>query len=264
MLAVHVRVRDDEEVLVGRYGARHRRVTASAAARRVRDEPAGAEIIVPRSIARSEVVAVREMTQLVGWTQTPDAAHRTSCVCRMCLRVGMPDRMRRIRAEYGRLLAIIARSRDAEARRNAASDLDRAVEASNGRVDAKPIERLARDADAVVRRHVTRLFAFFPIRVAEPALVRLIGDESYDVRRAAAETLVRRLGPVRAAQIGDGRPEVVAAVLDELEFREPMPAFVELLGRIAAGDRVREVARAWLEDTMSASMRRSIEALVSC
>lgn len=134
MIAVHVRVPDDEEVLVGRYGTAHRRVTAAEASRWVREHPAGAQIIVLRAVPRREVVAIRQMTQLVGWTETPEGTHRRSCICVMCLPIGLPGRIRRIRAEYTRAQAVLRRSTDPKARREAQWVIDQAQEVAPGRL----------------------------------------------------------------------------------------------------------------------------------
>lgn len=233
MVAVHLRVPDDEAVLVGRYGAAHRRVSAVAASRWVREHSAGAEIIVPRAVPRRDVLAIRRMPQLVGWTETPDAAHRRSCICARCLPVGVPGRIRQIRVEYTRAVTVLRRSKDGKARASAVWEMEKALESAPGRLDHAPLERFARDGDPIVRELVTSLLRFVPLRVAQPALLERLEDDCSDVRKAAAETLVRKLGPVRSAKIAWSHAEVVEAIGADLEWRERTPELDALAARVA-------------------------------
>src|SRR5689334_11713773 len=84
MVAVHFVLPSEEEVLVGRYATAHERLPLRDAVRRVLASPAGNEIIVTRSVRRREIVGIRNVTQLVGWTATPEAGAKNDCVCQMC------------------------------------------------------------------------------------------------------------------------------------------------------------------------------------
>ena len=150
MIAVHFRVPDDELVLVGRYGARHDRVRASLASRRVSSAPGGMEIIVERPIGEREIVSLREMGQLVGWTESP-VKSRWSCICRFCLPPGVPDRMRRIRAMCRQALMTLRQSKDPTVRKAAIWTLETARESAGERglgdaLDRKVVAILAQKA----------------------------------------------------------------------------------------------------------------------
>ncbi|MGS2617695.1 hypothetical protein ACVCAH_24705 [Micromonospora sp. LZ34] len=69
LVAVHLRLPDDEPVTVGRYGAPPREATAAQAVAAVRelDDPRGYEVFVPRAITSTEVRRVRDVPQGVGW-----------------------------------------------------------------------------------------------------------------------------------------------------------------------------------------------------
>jgi hypothetical protein len=90
LMAVHVRLPDDEPVRVGHYGARPRRATAAQAIAVVRglDDPRGYEVFVPRAIAAAEVRRVHDVPQGVGWRYLPAAHGRRPCPCPACLRGG--------------------------------------------------------------------------------------------------------------------------------------------------------------------------------
>jgi hypothetical protein len=90
LVGVHLRLRDDETVTVGRYGAEPREVTAAQAVAVVRelDDPRGYEVFVPRAIAAAEVRRVRDIPQGVGWRYLPGAHGRRPCPCPGCLRRG--------------------------------------------------------------------------------------------------------------------------------------------------------------------------------
>ncbi|WP_018381954.1 HEAT repeat domain-containing protein [Wenjunlia vitaminophila] len=97
LVAVHVRLDDDQRVLVGRYTDRTRgaqsTVTAAEAVRRIAalDDPRGWEVFVPRAIRPREVHRIRPVPQVVGWRYYPDAHGVRPCTCMGC----------RVRGEYG-------------------------------------------------------------------------------------------------------------------------------------------------------------------
>jgi hypothetical protein len=101
LVAVDVRLPDDEQVTVGRYGQPPRRVTSAEAVAAVRElaDPRGWEIFVPRAIASGEVRRIRSVRQGIGWRYQPDAHGRAPCACPVCLPAGS-YRASRIRARY--------------------------------------------------------------------------------------------------------------------------------------------------------------------
>ncbi|UWE10815.1 HEAT repeat domain-containing protein [Actinacidiphila bryophytorum] len=97
LVAVHMRLDDDQQVLVGRYTDRSRgaqaTVSASEAVRRIAalEDPRGWEVFVPRAIRPSEVHRVRTAPQVAGWRYLPDAHGARPCTCFGC----------RVRGGYG-------------------------------------------------------------------------------------------------------------------------------------------------------------------
>ncbi|MFD1366007.1 HEAT repeat domain-containing protein [Actinoplanes sichuanensis] len=96
LVAVDVRIPDDEPVTVGRYGREPQRLTAAAATAHLRGlaDPRGYEIFVPRSIRPAEVRRIRALPQGVGWRHVPDAHGRRPCTCPVCLQPGTPGSAR--------------------------------------------------------------------------------------------------------------------------------------------------------------------------
>lgn len=97
LVAVHVRLDDEQPVLVGHYADRARSsqaaVRAAEAVRRVAalDDPRGWEVFVPRAIRPREIHRVRAAPQVAGWRYRPDAHGTPPCTCYGC----------RIRGGYG-------------------------------------------------------------------------------------------------------------------------------------------------------------------
>jgi hypothetical protein len=87
LVAVHVRLPDDEPVTVGRYSVPPRAVTAAEAVAAVAEleDPRGYEVFVPRAISRAEIRHVRNVPQGVGWRYVPAAHGRRPCSCPGCL-----------------------------------------------------------------------------------------------------------------------------------------------------------------------------------
>lgn len=97
LMAVHIRLDDGQDVLVGRCTDRRKgarsTVPAAEAVRRIAalDDPRGWEVFVPRAIRPREVHRIRSAPQNVGWRYWPDAHGVRPCTCRGC----------RVRGEYG-------------------------------------------------------------------------------------------------------------------------------------------------------------------
>ncbi|MGW7199128.1 HEAT repeat domain-containing protein [Streptomyces chryseus] len=97
LVAVHVRLDDDQHVLVGHYADRVRgaqaAVPAAEAVRRIAalDDPRGWEVFVPRAIRPREVHRIRAAPQVMGWRYQPDAHGVRPCTCYGC----------RVRGGYG-------------------------------------------------------------------------------------------------------------------------------------------------------------------
>ncbi|MGW4650025.1 HEAT repeat domain-containing protein [Kitasatospora sp. NPDC004289] len=97
LVAVDLRLADDQPVLVGHYGGRgkhaHQELTAAEAVRRVRElrDPLGWEVFVPRAVTAREVRRVRSVPQGVGWRYAPGVHGTRPCTCFGC----------RVRGEYG-------------------------------------------------------------------------------------------------------------------------------------------------------------------
>lgn len=97
LVAVHVRLDDAQQVLVGRYTDRVRgeqsAVPAAAAVRRIvaLEDPRGWEVFVPRAIRPREVHRIRSAPQVAGWRYLPDAHGERPCTCFGC----------RVRGGYG-------------------------------------------------------------------------------------------------------------------------------------------------------------------
>ncbi|MFE9815746.1 HEAT repeat domain-containing protein [Streptomyces sp. NBC_00236] len=95
LVAVHLRLPDDEPVTVGHYSNRPAptATTASEAVRRLAalEDPRGWEVFVPRAAARSEVHRVHTVRQVTGWRYFPGSNGTAPCTCYGC----------RVRGEYG-------------------------------------------------------------------------------------------------------------------------------------------------------------------
>jgi hypothetical protein len=92
LVAVHVRLKDDTPVTVGRYGVEPEQLSAAQACELVRAlaDPRGYEVFVPRAITAHEVRHVRHIPQGIGWRYLPGAHGRAPCACPVCLAPGTP------------------------------------------------------------------------------------------------------------------------------------------------------------------------------
>ncbi|GAA1864041.1 HEAT repeat domain-containing protein [Asanoa iriomotensis] len=90
LVAVRLRLPDDEPVTVGHYRAAPDEVVAAEAVARIRGvaDPRGYEVFVPRAIRPGEVRGIRAVPQGVGWRYFPDAHGRRPCPCPSCMTRG--------------------------------------------------------------------------------------------------------------------------------------------------------------------------------
>ncbi|CAM4449365.1 HEAT repeat domain-containing protein [Nocardia ninae] len=86
-IAVHFRIPDDEPVLVGHYSDAGTEMTAAEAVSLIMraEDARGYQVVVPRSIAPTELHRVRHVRQVTGWRYHPNAHGRRPCVCPACL-----------------------------------------------------------------------------------------------------------------------------------------------------------------------------------
>lgn len=88
LVAVHFRIADDEPVYARHYRDTPQPYSAAEAVGHIRalPDPRGAEIIVPRRIAASEITAIRPLPRGIGWRYFPEAKTRplNLCDCPMC------------------------------------------------------------------------------------------------------------------------------------------------------------------------------------
>jgi len=101
---VFFRIPDDQAVWVGRYNGEHRLITAAEAVALLMsaDRSDGFEVIIPRSILRSEISRARSLPQVVGWRYYPEAkGHIPKCGCSYCIRGQIKSRRLQVAFEAG-------------------------------------------------------------------------------------------------------------------------------------------------------------------
>lgn len=89
LVAVHVRLRSEVPVWVGRYNAEHRRVPLGHAIGLIMDESSalGWQIVLPFRVDVKAIHAIREVPQVIGWRYFP-TSHQDGpwkCLCNFCL-----------------------------------------------------------------------------------------------------------------------------------------------------------------------------------
>jgi hypothetical protein len=104
-VGVYFRVPDAQEVWAGRYNEDKKPMSAAQATARLANERSlGYEVIIPRSVAPSEIQSVRALPQTVGWRYFPGAHGRgIFCGCKYCQRGQAKSRAIQQRYEQGAL-----------------------------------------------------------------------------------------------------------------------------------------------------------------
>lgn len=215
MVAVTFRVPDEERVHVGRYDLPHVESSAAECAAWVRKNPAGAEVVLARSVRKRELVGVREITQLVGWTNVPEKI-AWDCVCSACLTPGLPDRFRRIRAAYLRSLDAARKAATIPELVRALGNVATPLEAARRRIPPTKVLGFARHPDARVRIAAAGLYGHFKWSAVGSVLGALAHADPDDaVRAAAIRASWRVVGLRRAGDLfGDSGPNAASVLVD--------------------------------------------------
>ncbi|GAA2239600.1 hypothetical protein GCM10010232_28160 [Streptomyces amakusaensis] len=206
LVAVHVRLDDEQRVLVGRYGDRlldaQAAVPASEAVRRIAalEDPRGWEVFVPRAVRPREIHRVRTAPQVSGWRFVPDAHGTRPCTCFGCrVRGGYGSRRLRERLPHpldgppppaGVLLARIAAAGDP----GDPTALREALHwfSMRRRGPLARLGRLAAHPDPGVREELAWTVARWSTPGVTELLTGLSADPAPDVREAAREALASR------------------------------------------------------------------------
>jgi hypothetical protein len=191
MIAVYFSLSSDAEVLVGRYNLSHARLPLGDAIARLMRSPMGCELIVPRSIVKREVKSIREIRQLVGWTELPEAERKFDCLCAVCVAPGTRDLMHRVRAAFERHVLEARRATTTARVVDALNRLDAPLERARGRIAPDKLIAFAHHRDAEVRRAAVSLFGWFRSKQVAPILAQLSADRSSRVSEEAARSLSR-------------------------------------------------------------------------
>jgi hypothetical protein len=232
IVAAHFVLSSDEDVLVGRYNAAHERLPLREAVRRVLKEPLGSEIVVPRSVRRREVMGIRDVTQLVGWTEVPEPRSNFDCLCQACVPAGTRDLMRRVRASFERHVMEARKAKSNDDVVSALQRLDTPLERAHGRIGPDKLLVFAKAENGEVRRAATWLLGYFRWAQVEATLVRLLSDTHERVRECAVESLVRA-GGIQRAYAHLQTDDTVLPFVEHLEYERDVDLATRLLARIS-------------------------------
>lgn len=88
LICVQFRMLDREPVLVGTYNREKLEMTAAEALGTIlnHSDPMGLEVVIPRSIARREIMRTYLAPRITGWRYYPAAKGRAPCHCKWCNR----------------------------------------------------------------------------------------------------------------------------------------------------------------------------------
>lgn len=99
-VGIYFRIPDTELVWAGHYSQEKQLLSAAEAAACLRrDGTLGYEVIIPRSVASTEIRAVRSLPQVLGWRYSPGSHEKgVFCGCEYCQKGAIKSR--RIRLAY--------------------------------------------------------------------------------------------------------------------------------------------------------------------
>lgn len=202
MLAAVFLIPDDTAVWVGHFGEVHHLLPANQAAGWMLTQTQGTEMIIPRSIAKRELVCIRELDQRVGWTEQPDQQLCLGhCVCSACLPAGLPDLFRRLRAAYYHEIARLRAGQNLDEQLDALGQMEAPLERAGRRFSPRRILSQAKSAEPTVRSSLARLLGWFHWKDVGPVVVELLSDRDNRVSGEALQALWKLRGSLESARL---------------------------------------------------------------
>lgn len=269
LIAVHLRIPSEEAVLVGRYSEAHVLMPLGEAIPRLLRAPDGNEIVVLRPVRATEIVRVAEVTQRVGWIETPEQHGKSDCLCSYCVPRGSRDLMRRVRAAMD--LQFLA-ARNATKVSEVTQALERVnipLERAKGRY---PVDRLLvflSAEDPAVRRAAVHALGHFSWRVAAPHFARMLVDDDWLVRERALDAAVQSGGVAKAfSLVASDDERTLTKLADRLGYTSDIEGACRVLEAMAKLDATPSAARLsamdvaareLLQDQISPAMRARLE-----
>lgn len=184
VVAVTFRLPDEEPVWVGRFSQPHQLLRATQAAAWIEQNPAGAEMIVDRAVDSRDLLHVREVPQLWGWTSYPEKPPGGELPEK-----GHPLRQRRLRRLYQDARLMLRQSSSETEMLSALAAMTQAAEIDGSRFSAAPLRHSAVSYWPSVRGTTARLLRLFHRREAAPLLRLLCDDREAWVREEAQRSL---------------------------------------------------------------------------
>ncbi|WP_433654619.1 HEAT repeat domain-containing protein [Nocardia sp. CA-128927] len=191
IVAVHFRIPDDEPVFVGHYSSAGTEMTAAEAVSVIMhaEDARGYQIVVPRSIAPTELHRIRQVRQVTGWRYHPEAHGRRPCACPACLGRG-EFKAADLRRRFSIDSPALTKPQLLEHLRNADND-DDLIDALYGlarrsRGDVDDVAHLVDHANPEVRYVLALALRRYRGGEARRLLARLAADTDPEVRDAAA------------------------------------------------------------------------------
>lgn len=216
IVAVTFQVPDRDAVWAGRYNEAPRSMTASESAAWVEANPHGAEVIVPGSVGVKAIQWIREIPQLVGWSETPESSEKWDCVCPACLPPGLPDLHRRLKGAFDRAIAALRQATTCNDKFQALQRMEEPAWRSRGRLSARRLLSQAQSPEALLRSELARLLGSFRWPEVEKTLLALCYDPDEMVRESAVHGVWAALGYTRAMESLAEHPEA-RKLLDDFE-----------------------------------------------
>lgn len=217
LVGVYFTLPSDQMVLVGRFGREKRRGPIGEVLPELLTQPAGAEILIPRAVLRTEVTKIRAVRQDVGWVENPDTPHKFDCVCIVCLPSGSARLQRRLRRAYQAAIQTARSASTVEGVVSALQNVDLPLERARGKLSPEPLLAFLLHDDVRVRRIALMNLQHVPT----PQVVERVSDCLLDPELAerAVESLISLVGARRSlVQIESRAPGQLLCLVDMLRY----------------------------------------------
>jgi len=232
LVAVYFSIPADEPVYAGRYNSEKLHGQARKMIPVVLQKPFGAELVVPRRVARRDIHAIARIRQDIGWVETPDTPHKFDCVCAACLPSGSARLKRRIRRAYQAALLSARSAGSPDEALQALGALYLPLERAADHLAPEPLFSFSKHADPRIRASAVESLRYFRSSLVEQRLADCLADPH--VSSTAVDSLVDCAGPERAlGHVQRLAPELLLTLVEALRYRSGQAA-IRVLNTLAA------------------------------
>nr|WP_156469931.1 HEAT repeat domain-containing protein [Leptospira alstonii] len=195
VIGVYFRIADSELVWSGKY---NEELLSSSAVESFQtlgsiEDPFGFQVILPRKVARKEIVKIKNLPQTIGWRYSPEARKKPRCLCPACIPKGWPFGNKLKENKYYSLISKFNQAQNISDKLSILQSISDLLSFHHRIDDFEPLLRFLNTDVTEIQEQVLRILSSFKSTKLFPILSEYLHSKE-ELKEAAAESLLRMKG----------------------------------------------------------------------